>query len=184
MPETGNNPSSVAILSVDTAKTVLVPAELFERGSEEDYLRFNGMALSDGEVAVASEPENDIVAVMGVSADVWSTVEAGYKRGEVVLTSPLLAIIAKCGERSKREVRIVLTAGGNVYIAVWEKGLRMAEVLPDASIDSLLYYMQVIGRQFALRKFEIFVSGDPNHARAKEAAEALKEYYPKVKMCE
>jgi hypothetical protein len=204
---------------VDTARTVLVPAELFEPGLEENYLRFNGMALASGEVAVASRvrgaagreaggaeaggsgkavasaPENNIVAVMAASAEVWSEIGDGYERGDIEVTSPLLALIARSGRRSKREVNVLLT-DHNVYITVWDKGLRMAEALPDASVDSLLYYMQVLGRRFELRRFEIFVGGEGalgaqgaqaevgSSQKAREVANALRGYFGKVKVVE
>lgn len=163
-----------ALVSFDTAKTVLVPAHLCEQGVEESYLRFNGMPLADGEQAVVSEAEDDIVAVMAVSSAVAGLVADRF--GEKVrFTSPLLEIA--CGR--KRDVNIFLTAE-NAYIAVWEKGLRMAEALPDNSVDSLLYYMQVLGRSFKLRRFTINLTG----ADTSEAAAALSQYFDKVKISE
>ena len=151
-----------------------MPEEEYEKGTEEEYLRFNGMAPGNGEVAIASAPQNGIVAVMAVPAAEWARYEDQYERGEVTVTSPLLA--AATGGRRKREVNIVLTPD-NVYLAVWEKGLRMAEVLPDNSVDSILYYMQVVGRRFRLRKFDINVSGQ----RAGLVADALRQYFSGVK---
>ncbi len=171
MPEIGDS------LSFDTAKTVLVPAELYEKGAEEDYLRFNGMTLAPGEVAVASDPRNGIVAVMGVPAPEWTPHKDKYERGEVGVTSPLLFAAGGFGSgRRGREVIILLTAG-NVYLAVWDGSLRMAEVLPDNSVDSILYYMQVVGRMFRLRKFDIHLGGQG----AGPVAEALRHYYKKVR---
>ena len=182
MPETGNS------LSFDTAKTVLVPVELYERGTEEEYLRFNGMALSADEKAVVSEPRDGIVAIMGIRAEEWGDYERENERGEVTATSPLLFVVAGAAgrdeKRRKREVNIFLT-DENAYLAVWEKerggegenGLRMAEVLPDTSTDSLLYYMQVIGRSFMLRRFDINIGGD----RAEIVADTLRRYLKNVK---
>ncbi len=95
MPETGNS------ISFDTAKTVLVPLELYEKGREEELLRFNGMALDDDETAVASAPgeggmNGEIIAVMGIPADVPVAAEAAVtapKRAvaEVAGRSPLCA---------------------------------------------------------------------------------------------
>jgi hypothetical protein len=186
------------IISFDTARTVLVPAPLYEKGSGEQYLRFGGMALASDEVAVASEPHDGIVAVMAVGAGEWSLYKDRYERGEVVVTSPLLSVIAGQGGhgahggyggfgvyggsgrsgRRARGVNILLTAAGNVYLAVWDDGLRMAEVLPDGSTDSILYYMQVVGRRFRLRGFDITVGGE----RAGLVADALRRYYRKVRV--
>lgn len=166
---------------IDTAKTVLVPVEEYTPGSEENYLRFNGMALGTGEIAVASEPQEGIVAVMAVSAGVWERYKPEYERGEVVVTSPLLSVATgreQGGGGRGRTVDLLLT-DRNVYIAVRERGvLKMAEALPDNSDDSLLYYMQVTGRRFKLRKFDIRVSGP----RAELVADTLRLYFKNVRI--
>jgi hypothetical protein len=151
----------------DTAKVVLIPAELFEKGTEAEILRFNGMAPSADEVAVVSDERDGIVAVMAVSA---------FELGEgISMSSPLLTVATGHGGK-RRAVDLLLTAD-NLYLAVWEKGLKMAEALPDNSVDSILYYMQVLGRQFKLRKFDIHVSG----RGAEVVVETLRQYYKNVK---
>lgn len=174
MPEIGIS------LSFDTARTVLVPVELYERGTEEEYLRFNGMELSAGEKAVVSEPQEGIVAIMGIGAGEWENYRRECERGEVAVTSPLLSVVAgaagRDGKRRKREVNIYLT-DENTCLVVWEKGLRMAEVLPDTSPDSLLYYMQVVGRSFKLRRFDINVGGE----KAGVVADTLRRYFSNVR---
>jgi hypothetical protein len=162
-------------VTFDTARTVLVPADLYEEGAGKDYLRFNGMTLAADEVAVASSPHDGIVAVMAVRADEWDEHRDRCERGEVGVTSPLLRVAT---ERVRgRNVNIVLT-DENVYMAVWDDGLKMAEAMPDNSVDSLLYYMQVVGRRFNLRKFEIRVRGP----KAGLVADTLRHYYKKVRV--
>ncbi len=171
-PVTGNK------VTLDTPRVVLVPeAEYEDGGGGVEYLRFGGMEPTAGEVVVESRPIDGIVAVMAVPVGQWAQYREKYERGEVAVTSPLLDVATGAGGRGrKREVNIVLTAD-NVYLAVWEKGLRMAEALPDNSNDSILYYLQVVGRQFELRKFDINVSG----SRADNVADALRKYYKTVK---
>jgi hypothetical protein len=156
----------------DTAKTVLVPDEIFERGAEESYLRFNGMAPTTGEIAVATDSREGIVAVMAVPVNEWETFR---KRGGGAVSSPLLSVAENRGKN--REMNIALTER-NFYFAVWDHSLRMAEVLPDNSIDSILYYMQVLGHKFRLKRFDIYVGGE----RAGLVAYTLRQYYPKVKV--
>ncbi len=164
---------------LDTAKTILLPVSLYEEGRGEDYLRLNGMEPGAGERVVVSEPRKvageDVVAVMAVPARELVAKGSGGRR----YTSPLLEI----ARGRKRDVNIRLTAG-NVYIVVWEKGLRMAEAMPDPSPDALLYYLQVIGREFKLRKFDINVSGNgaEGEAKAREAVEVLREYFDNVRL--
>ncbi len=177
-PETGNN------LSLDTPRVILVPEEEWagegggEKGVGEAYLRFCGMEPAADETVVVSRPVSGIIAVMAVPAGVWAQYTEDYERGGVDVTSPLLDVATGGGGRGrKREVNMVLTAD-NVYLAVWEKGLRMAEALPDNSTDSILYYMQVTGRRFQLQKFDINVSGP----RAALVADSLRQYYRKVRV--
>ncbi len=158
------------VISLDTAKTVLMPEHLFEKGVETDYLRFNGMEPAAVETVIVSEPQDGIIAVMAVDAAVAELARREFG-GDVRFTSPLLEIAAG----RKRDVNILLT-GENAYIAVWEKGLRMAEALPDNSHDSLLYYMQVLGRRFKLRRFTINISGEG----ASGAGEMLDRYFSKI----
>ncbi len=160
----------VPVVSFDTARTILMPAYLYEKGVEADYLRFNGMEMSAGETALVSEPHAGIIAVMAVGTAV-AVMAAAEFGPEVRFTSPLLEVVSG----RKRDLNIMLTEE-NVYIAVWEKGLRMAEALPDNSADSLLYYLQVLGRRFKLRRFSINISGDG----AAEAGRLLGGYFPKV----
>jgi hypothetical protein len=168
MPDAGNRGVGEGIKSTfDTAKAVLVPVELFEKGTEEAYLRFNGMAPTTGETAVASEPVEGLVAVMAIKKDL-------KQRGGGV-TSPLLFVATRRG--SRREVNIHLT-DKNFYFAVRDKNLRRAEALPDNSVDSILYYLQMAGRRFRLRRFDINVSGQ----RAGLVADTLRRYYPHVRI--
>lgn len=165
VPEAGN-----VIISFDTPKTVLVPAYLAANGAEEAYLRFNGMGLSEEERVVVSGKQDDIVALMAIDGRIIDLVEDTFASWEY--TSPLLAI----ANGAKRVVNIFLTTE-NVYLAVWDKGLRFAEVLPDPSADSVLYCLQVLGREFKLRKFDILVSGDG----ASDVVKELAGYFKHVK---
>ncbi len=165
-----NHGGRVPVVSLDTPKTILMPAYLYEKGVEADYLRFNGMEPTDAETAAVSEEQDGIVAVMAVSTAVAELVAREFGEG-VRFTSPLLEIASG----RKRDVNIFLTRD-NLYFTVWDKELKMAEALPDNTGDSLLYCMQVIGRRFKLRRFAINVSGEA----AEEAGRVLGEYFPKV----
>lgn len=160
------------VVSLDTYKTVLVPAYLCEPGTEVDYLCFNGMDVSEDEVVVVSAKHDDIVAVMAVRTDIVGLV-ANQWSGEVEYTSPLLEIASGA---KKRDVNVFLTTD-NAYIAVWDKGLRFAEALPDPSADSVLYYLQVLGRELRLKKFDINIGG---HG-APDVVAAVEPYFKNVK---
>ncbi len=167
----GNN------LSIDTARAILIPAELYEEGREEEWLRFNGMAPGAGEMAVATSPRDGVVALMCVRTEILEQ----HGRGVVDVTSPLLDVATGHGlggRRAKgRDVNILVT-DRNVYFAVWDGGLKMAEAMPDNSVDSIVYYMQIVGRRFDLRRFDIHVRGQ----WAGLVADALRPYHKKVRV--
>jgi hypothetical protein len=160
------------VISFDTAKTVLVPAYLCEAGVEGPYLQFSGVAPKAGEKVVCSEKCDDMVAIMAVDEAIVGLVEEQTSGRKIHYTSPLLEI----AHGEKRNVNVFLTTQ-NAYIAVWDKGLRYAEVLPDPTFDSLLYYFRVLGEEFRLRKFDIKIGGE----KAREAVDVVAEYFKNVR---
>lgn len=159
-------------VAIDTRKTVLVPEELCEEDALAAYLRFNGSEAAASERVVASDSANGIRAIMAFEGDVYRLIlrELGDR---VRLTSPILEM----SPSGKREVMIWLTPR-NVYLAVWDRGLKMAEALPDPSVDSLLYYMQAVARDFDLRRFTIGIGGEGAAAAAGE----LGRYFKRVRV--
>lgn len=156
------------VVSLDTPKTVVLPAELAEEGVGEAYLRFNGMELSKNERVVYGEG-NGVAVLMAVDSAVAALLEESFE--SVTYTSPLLE-----AAEGKRYVRLFLTRG-NAYLTVREKGLKFAEVLPDSSPDSSLYYLQTLGREFKLKKFDILIGGEGADA----VAAAVSQYFKRVK---
>jgi hypothetical protein len=157
------------VVSIDSAKTVLVPAYLCEERVEEAYLRFGGVASQTGERVVCSEKQGEAVAIMAVDGAIVDYIEEELAGRTIRYTSPLLEMAR--GE--KRAVNILLTSR-NAYVVVWDKGLRYAEVFPDPTPDSLLYYLQVLGGEFRLKKFEIRIGGEGAGEIVAEVAEYFK----------
>lgn len=164
----GGEVAESVVVSFDTHKTVLLPAYLCEDGVGEDYLRFNGFAPAPGERVVVSEKAGETVAVMAVDGVLLDETEELLGR-RAVYTSPLLEIA--CG--NKRDINIFLTTG-NAYVAVWDSGLRFAEVFPDSSADSVLYYLQSLGSEFKLKRFNINIGGEGSAAVVAAAAQYFK----------
>jgi hypothetical protein len=160
------------VVSFDSAKTVLVPAYLCEEGVGEAYLRFGGVAPESGERVVCSEKQGEAVAIMAIDGAIVDYIEEELGGRTVRYTSPLLEIAGGEG----RTVNIFLTPQ-NVYVTVWDKGLRYAEVLPDPTPDSVLYYLQVLGGEFRLKKFDIRIGGEG----AEEVVSEVAQYFKNVK---
>jgi hypothetical protein len=153
--EAGARQASEVVVSFDTASAVLVPAYLGEEDVGEAYLRFCGVAPKAAERVVCSEKQGDVMAIMAVNGAVLDLIEEQLAGRTVRYTSPLLEIAH--GER--RNVNVFLTRQ-NAYMAVWNKGLRYAEVLSDPSADSVLYYLQTLAGEFRLKKFVIGIGGE------------------------
>lgn len=158
------------VVSFDTPKTIVLPAELAEDGVGEAYLRFNGMELSKGERIAMSDKDSGVVALMAVDGAIIDLLEESFE--SVVYSSPLLETPAA----DKRFVRLFLTCA-NAYLTVWDKGLKFAEVVPDQSADSALYCLHGLGREFRLHRFEIHVGGEG----ASAVAVAVSQYFKHVK---
>ena len=77
------------VCSVLTHKTLLVPAEVFERESAPNYLALAGLGCAETECAVYSDPQRQQIAVMAVDKECRRQL-AETAGDRVTLTSPLL----------------------------------------------------------------------------------------------
>ncbi len=122
---------------VSSARTQLVPAEMFDPERSAAYLELAGMAARPSQTVVTSDPAADIVAIMAVESSVLECL--GEKiREKIRFTSPLLHTPAVA-----RSVLWLEADGPLLYIKVYdaEGWLRLAEVFTVAGEDELLYYL-------------------------------------------
>ena len=163
--------SAFAVLLLDTAETLLIPAEMYEEGMQEGYMRRSGLDLTADKSIVVSAVVNGIVALMLFPKDIVDAVTGHFEHCE--FRSPLQEI---AGE--KNVVRLFLTAR-MVYVALSGDSLRFADVIEDRSTDTVLYLLQTLKKEFKTAGFRIKVSGED----ARSMAERLSVYY-KVEVCE
>ncbi len=161
-------------------------------GDFERLLTFNGMGPGEGERVVVSGVrdvagvEGGVVAVMCAPAAFDSASSCACSDGttgasfDANVSSPLLELISRGGVGGKGRKRVVgvLLTESNVYVAVWDGGLRFAEAFPERDVDSLLYCLTVLGRRFDLGRFSIVVGG----VGADGVADALRPYSGKVRV--
>lgn len=157
--------------SVLTYKTVLVPAEVFERESAANYLALAGLGCMESECAVYSEPQRQQIAVMAVDRAQHRLLTEGAG-DRIVYTSPLL----HRPDFPKQGVWLMHT-DGLLYLKVYDDGLRLAEAVRAQGTTDVLYYLGRLGRSFPLGNFPIVLSGSDTLARQ------LRKYFPDVQ-CE
>ena len=67
--------------------------------------------------------------------------------------------------------------GGILYIKVYDRSLRLAEVVPAASEEDLLYVMESLNRVYALRSYEAQPAGTFSASERK----LLRRYFKRVR---
>ena len=166
----GDGPVEVEVL---TARTMLVPAELFDAGNAEGLLAANGMSATADECAVCSAPYNGTVAVMAVPKDAAQAVDE--KLGDRArYTTPLLREVQAGGPT----VWAYRTAG-LLYIKVYDGALRFAGVIPAPDEADVCYFAERLGTEFTLADYALGISGDG----AKACGKSLKGYFKQI-VCE
>lgn len=166
----GGDPVDVELL---TARTMLVPADVFGAEDARALLAANGMAATADECAVYSAPHNGIVAVMAARRDaVWAVTE---KLGDRVrYTTPLLRKV----QAGVPTVWAYRTAG-LLYIKVYDGALRFAGVIPAPDEADVCYFTERLGKEFPLTDYVLGISGDG----AKACGKSLKGYFKRT-VCE
>lgn len=162
-----DGPVEVEVL---TARTMLVPAEMFDAGDAGALLAANGMAAAADECAVCSAPHNGIVAVMAVPKDAAQAV--GEKLGgRARYTTPLLGEVL-AGVQTVWAYR----TAGLLYIKVYDGALRFAGVVPAPDEADVCYFMERLGTEFKLADYVLGISGDG----AKACGKSLKGYFKQI----
>lgn len=161
------------VLEVLTAQTVLVPAELFDKKHAAAYLTVDGVGCAADQVAVYSDPQQQVIAVMALDVTVAAQLEErlGDRRR---FTSPLLYEPKYAGAAVW-----LMHLDGVLYVKVYDTTLQLAEAVPAPAQADLLYYMARLGERFDLKRFALHPAGP----RAEVTRKALRRYFRNVR-CE
>lgn len=168
----GNKPTTIEVVS---AKTILVPRELFDLQSADYLMRLNGMSISENETILHSDSKAPIIALMGVEKSALETVKKGL-RGDISWSSPLLYTPTEA-----TPVIWIFRHDELVYLKIWgaEQTLRLAEVLQAPTPEDTLFYITEFVRDMDLNGYPI---------RAEKSASSdvrlLRKYFKHVSLCE
>lgn len=161
--------ASCAEFLLDTPDTLLVPAQLFEPGMEEAYMRRSGYSLAIEQCVAVSEPVDGVIALMAFPRSAVETLNRRY--GQCRFFSPLQEIMGAC-----HGVGVMLTQQC-AYIVLRDGELRFADVLSDTSVPSLVYCLHCLQKEFPASKFRVSVCGIGAEAVRKE----LSVYFKMIK---
>lgn len=156
LPEQMLRGADPVAVEVQTERTMLIPAELFDPQQAAAYLAANGMPCREDECAVWSATDAGApVAVMAIAA---AAAEALRTRlgDRLHYTTPLLGGPM---EETGNVVRLYRT-DALLYIKVWSSSLRLAEVIAAPDEADLLYFMERLDREFGLKNYEGRIGGD------------------------
>lgn len=138
-----------------TARTTLVPAELFDTDSAAALLAAAGIAVAAGEQPVWSTTEGEIVALMVIDRESLRTLRARF--GERLhFTTPLLAASASQTDGPTVEM---LHTHDILYIKVSDAALQLAEAVPVASESELLYLCERLHAEFPTERYTLRLAG-------------------------
>ena len=168
----GKKPVEISALS---AKTLLVPRELFDEKVAPALMQINGMTPTDSERILHTDPTQPFVALIAVNRTSADRIQARLGN-RVQWTTPLL----HSGDYSLPCVWI-FRYEELVYLKIWtQRNLRLAEILIVPTSEDLLYYITELLPEMELANCDIRLAGNPT----KQDSHLLKEYFKHVSVCE
>lgn len=174
LPRISSRDRRTVEIEAATDKCVLVPRALLNDRNAEAYLHINGIETdADEKVVAVTDEGSDIAAVMALPRTLLAVAEDRYGIG-VRYTTPLLRPVA-----SAEPTVWLYQAGSFLYIKVWNRSLRYAEILPRRRQEDTLYYLASLDREFGLKTYRIVISGES----ARETAKTVGRYFRKT-VCE
>ena len=168
----GKKPVEISVLS---AKTLLIPQELFDEKGAPTLMQINGMTPTDSECILHTDPTQPIVALIAVNR---TSVDRILTRlgNRIQWTTPLL----HSGEYTLPCVWI-FRHEELAYLKIWtQRNLRLAEILIAPTAEDLLYYITELLPEMELANCDIRLAGKPT----KQDSHLLKEYFKHVTVCE
>lgn len=185
LKKAGRNAARVRI-SPDTAKTVLIPTELFDADMVREYFELNGIEVAANERPLVSDMDfgGDRIKIITAIDAVWIDVADEVFEGLAEFVSPFVINRRSYLESQRKNAgakdctAIYLTAR-NVYITVNESStgrILCCEVLPYASPADILYYLTDLAARFDILKGVVHIKG----FRSKETLRALRKTFKKA----
>ncbi|MDE5624477.1 MAG: hypothetical protein K2I62_07765 [Alistipes sp.] len=149
---------AVVTVEILTPQTLLVPTELLQTSTAAELLAAAGMACKEGQQAVRSMPrmlgpDKEIAAVMALDEDMLQRIRErlGYRADFV---TPLLD-----EPTTARQTVWLRRTPGLLYIKVFGRTLRLAEVIPAATEADMLYFIDRLGKVLPLGRMQLHLAG-------------------------
>lgn len=154
-----------------TPRTTLVPSEALDVADLASHLAAVGLAPRIGQLAVATEAVDGMVAVMAVD----ETCDAALRTvaHSLVYSSPLnRAVDVKQG--------VVLSlVEGVLYVRIFNDGLQLAEAMEAVTEADIYYYLEMLNRVYHIYNISAYVAGG-----SVTLMNVCKRLFNEVKQCE
>ena len=148
-------PEPTVTVEILTARTLLVPEELFDPQRAAALLAADGKTPLTGEVTVHSAPHNGAVAVMAVPELALQQLRERLDADtQLTYTTPLLPVI-----HPKTPTVLLRRAGHYLYIKVYHPTLRLAEVIPAPTDADVRYAVERLDSEFPAKEYTLCVKG-------------------------
>lgn len=158
-----------------TAKTMLVPGELFVEGEAEEIMRLNGIEPTPQETILrAGEPQGEAVALLAVDRRIVERLRAAKGR-EIRWSTPLLH-----RPENADSLLWVRREENLVYMKCWSDRLLLAETLVLPTAEDLLFFVTEFLRETGFQPKRIQLEG----RGAQQDGRLLREYFKQVIVCE
>lgn len=156
------------ILYIDSPKSLLIPEALFEPDAALEYLKLHNMTPAHGEQIDISTPLAKTVAVMATPQD--ALVALGEQMGSFMVASPMQYNLmrrpyALGSWHSVKKTLLVFTTDSSVYLSLFKteedgiKKLKYQNRFSCSATPDLIYYLNLISKEFAIKYSPIYIRG-------------------------
>ncbi len=164
-------PETAVSVEILTARTLLVPEELFAPEHAAALLAADGKAPLTGEETICTAPQQGVVAVMAVPSQALQQLRERFdEETTLTYTTPLLR-----DPHPTRPTVLLQWIAGYLYIKIYHAGLRLAEVLPAPTDADIRYAIERIGTAFPLKQYVLRVAGREARRLGKLASKPFKQ---------
>ena len=151
---------------IDTARVTLIPEQMANTTSPEQFLAITGQSPLADEIAVLSDVVDNKIAAVAVNKAAFEALTAHFGENLHII-SPLLDNRYSHGRGLAIEVSESIC-----YLRLYDNGLKVAEAIEIESYDELLYYVaNLLNLTQMGSDIPIYIIG------SKKAYKLLKKYY-------
>lgn len=165
-------PTGTAIsVEILTARTLLVPEELFAPEQAAALLAADGKAPLTGEETVCTAPQQGVAAVMAVPTQALQQLRERFgEETALAYTTPLLL-----DPQPDKPTVLLQWIAGYLYIKIYHAGLRLAEVLPAPTDADIRYAIERFGTAFPFKQYALLAAGSEARRLSKLAGKYFKQ---------